>query len=117
MAVRTLPKTEAEIRTYEFPFQEQPEIKRHGAAITSVDPIAVLDPTTGLPLAGLTLGSPSVGPGSESPSLADSSVYVEITGGDDGTRYFLDCKVNLDNGAKLEAAGVLSVRNLTAPSV
>ena len=117
MAVKTLPKTVAEIRTYEFPFQNQPEILRHGAAITSIDPIAVTDPTTGSPLAGLTLGSPSIGPGSEPPNLPNSSVYVEATGGANATRYMLDVKANLDTGAKLEAAGVLSVRNLVGPTV
>lgn len=99
--MKTLPKTTAEIRIYEFPFGMQPEFDA-GATIDSIDVIAVT------PSGQLTIGSPTI---------VGSSVFLTISGGVNGTRYFIDLKANLNTGAKLEASGVLSIVDPVIPSV
>ena len=103
MEPETIPKTAAEVRIYDFNFSAQPEIE-NGDVITSVDELSATP-------SGLTIGTPMIG-------WDGKRVQAQLSGGTNGTRYLLKCRVVLTGGVKkLEMSGVLSVVDFVLPSV
>lgn len=98
--MQTRQKRPNEKRLYDFDFAAQPEIVA-GANITDADPLVVVG-------TGLTVGDPTI---------SGSKVFYPITGGTDGTKYLLTCKITLDTVistgptvyATLEDSGQLEV--------
>jgi hypothetical protein len=93
--VKVLEKHPTEDRVYVFAFADEPEIVA-GEVIVGASVLS--NPTS------LTIGSVTI-------NDAGNQVAVRLLGGNDGTRYEVECTATTDAGNVLVACGYLDVAN------